>query len=130
MKRGRVPPLVSEGLASWFGGSIGLRYEQMIRHYAAFLADRPQITLDSVLANPPVDLGERPAGAMLVAMVAQHAGVAGLKALVDAGPASEDLRTTVSRLLGVPWQMVEAEWKRRIMASNSAPGAVGPGGGE
>ncbi len=129
MKRGRVPPLVSEGLASWFGGSIGLRYDQMVREYATFLADRPQITLDSVLADPTIDLGERPAGAMLVAMIAGHAGVAGLKALVDAGPASEDLRMTVSRLLGVPWGAVEAEWKKRIMAYRPAATPAGSSGG-
>ncbi len=120
LQRGRVPPLAGEGLASWLGGSVGLRYEQMMREYAVYLADRPQITLDSVLAPTPVDLGERPAGAMLAAMVAEHAGVAGLKALLVAGPTADDLRTTVSRLLGMPWPAVDAEWRRRILAFRAA----------
>ena len=121
VKWGRTHPLVSEGVASWLGGTMGRPYPVMMREYAAFLRANPQITLDSVMEAAP-DLGVRPGGAMLALMVFERGGVPAVKALFDGGSSDVALRQSVERLLGIPWARVQTTWRERVEAS-AAPRA-------
>jgi hypothetical protein len=85
--------------------------------YADYLRTHAEITLDSVLMAEAADLGIRPAGAMLALMVNEHGGVDAVKSLLRAGRSDAELRDALSRSLGIPWQEIMMEWRRRILAS-------------
>jgi hypothetical protein len=107
--------IVNEGTATWFGGSLGKSFPQVMRDYAAFLNAHPTITLDSVLTVKDHDLGTRPAGAALVEMTSQHGGIAALKALMASGRTTAQLRAGLEKALGMPWTEIGQAWRAHVL---------------
>ena len=107
--------IVNEGTATWFGGSLGKSFPQVMRDYAAFLGANPTITLDSVLTVKDHDLGTRPAGAALVEMTSQHGGIAALKALMATGRTTAQLRAGLEKALGMPWTEIGQAWRAHVL---------------
>jgi len=107
--------IVNEGTATWFGGSLGKSFPQVMRDYAAFLGANPTITLDSVLTVKDHDLGTRPAGAALVEMTSQHGGIAALKALMASGRTTAQLRAGLEKALGMPWTEIGQAWRAHVL---------------
>lgn len=115
----RTHPIVSEGMATWLGGSTGLASPELRAAYGRYLREHPGVTLDAILeANDP-DRGWGPGGAVLVAMVHEEGGTEALLELLRAGRSNEALRSAASELLGVPWETVQDRWRRR---ATSPPG--------
>ena len=53
--------LVNEGLATWYGGSMGQTFPELVTEYAGHLAARPEITLNrSSRTTPPTRAGTWP----------------------------------------------------------------------
>jgi hypothetical protein len=111
---------VSEGVPTWLGGTSGKDFPAAARELAAFLAVRPEVTLDSLLFGryPPAQL--YPAAAVLAAMVHEHGGVTAVRALFRAG-GDKHFRTDVARLLERPWETVVSDWHTRVMGFASDP---------
>jgi hypothetical protein len=109
----RTHSIINEGIATWLGGMLGRTYEQMRGEYASFIATRPEITLDLILATDQPDYGHNPAGAILVHMVHERGGMAAVKQLLRGGRSNDELRATLTRLLGIPWNEVLAQWHTR-----------------
>jgi hypothetical protein len=119
---GRTHGIIAEGIATWLGGSLGHDFPTLMREYAAFLRDRPEITLDAVLTEQGgLDLGARPAGALLTMMVHEAGGVAAVKTLLESGRSMDDLRTALMRLLGTDWTEIGSQWRRRVLAFAAPP---------
>ena len=116
LSEGPTHALISEGMATWLGGSMGQTFEQLIAEYADYLEAFPETTVDSVLtANN--DEGLRPTGAVLLELVHDHGGVSAVKELIGTGRSDEELRLALSRVLGVPWQEVVVRWREHVLAA-------------
>jgi hypothetical protein len=117
----RTPYLVSEGVATWLGGTMGMDLRTAAARLAACLRERPAVTLDSLLAPGFPEPLRYTAGAVLTAMVFDQTGVAGVKTLFDAGPTTAKLRATFERQLGRPWPAIVPEWRGRVLAFAGEP---------
>lgn len=107
--------IVNEGTATWFGGSLGKSFPEVMRDYAAFLNAHPTITLDSVLTVKDHDLGTRPAGAALIEMTYQHGGIAALKALMASGRTTAQVRAGLEKALDMPWTEIGQAWRAHVL---------------
>ena len=115
----RTHSFINEGIATWLGGMLGRTYQQMRAEYARYIATRPDITLDKILDTDQPDHGHHPAGAILVHMVHDRGGMPAVKELLTSGRSTAELRAALTRLLGVSWNDVLAEWRTR--AASAAP---------
>jgi len=113
---GRTHPLISEGVATWLGGSMGRDFLTLMREYATYLRRYPDVTLDAVLEEAGPDRGVRPAGAVLSLMVFERGGVAAVKELMTSGWSTIELKGALSAMLGAPWAEVGAQWRARSLA--------------
>jgi hypothetical protein len=104
-----VHPFVWEGVATWLGGTLGMSGAETQRTYAGFLKAHPDVTLDGVM-HATTDQGFRPAGAAFVRLIYARAGIAGVKALLEAGSSEQDLRAVAERTLGMKWTDVQSGW--------------------
>lgn len=111
----RTHGLIAEGIPNYFGGSVGLPYRDLVAHYATYLTANPHITLDAVLAQGSIDVGWNPAGAVLVDLIYRAGGADALQQLLRSGRSSDELKATVTRLLGITWPDVERRWKEHII---------------
>lgn len=117
---GRTHSMLSEGAATWLGGSVGRDFPELIREYARFLELRPEVDLDSILeANDP-DMGWSPGGAILLQMVWERGGIGAVKEAMAAGRGNPELRQTMVKLLGTPWNQIMAQWRTRVFALAAA----------
>lgn len=110
-----TPGIINEGTATWLGGSLGKSFVEVMIEYAAFLAARPGITLDSVLTVRDRDLGTRPAGAALVEMTYRHGGITAVKALMAAGRTDTQLRAALTKALEMSWPEIERTWRAHVL---------------
>ncbi len=111
----RPARLVAEGLMTWVGGSAGLSFRQLLPGLDGYLRDHPQLTLASLMADPPQREGSLDPGydglAALCAMVNAKGGIAAIRELVTAGPRPSDALATAARLLGARPDSLDALWR-------------------
>ena len=103
--------MVWEGVATWLGGTLGMSSIETRRAYAVYLGEHADVTLDAVL-HARVDQGFRPAGAAIIQMVYAEKGLAGVKALLSAGPSEDALKATLQRVLGGSWAGIQSRWRQ------------------
>jgi hypothetical protein len=108
--------LVGEGLMTWTGGSAGLDYRELLPGLAKYLSDHPELTLQSLLENPPPRVGSLDVGydglAVLCKMVFDHAGLPGLRALLSAGKDPVTIVNTAARTLAVSPEDLNTIWRK------------------
>ncbi len=107
--------LVNEGVATWYGGSSGRTFPELMTEYAGYLAGRPEITLDTVLESNSPDRGWRVGGAVVVELAYAHGGLEAIRRLLRAGRSNEELRLELSKVLGMPWERVLTTWRERVL---------------
>jgi hypothetical protein len=112
----RTSYFISEGVPTWVGGTTGQDFPTAVRGLAAFLTERPKVSLDSILSRAWPAAQFYPAAAMIAAMAHERGGVNSVKALFNAG-AGDQLRRELERLLGRPWNVIQADWRARILQS-------------
>lgn len=117
LAEGRTHSMVSEGLATWLGGSVGRTYSELVVDYAAFLCAHPRVDLDAVLEGNGPDRGWYPAGAVLVDMVHDRGGWPAVRQLLSSGRSDEELRAALMELLASPWGDIAADWKAQVSAT-------------
>jgi hypothetical protein len=107
--------LVMEGLMTWTGGSAGLDVSELLPPLARYLADRPKLSLQSVLENPPPRTGTLDVGydglAVLCKMVYERRGLRGLRRLLAAGRDPSTIVSTTARVLGVSPAELNVMWR-------------------
>jgi hypothetical protein len=109
----RTHPIISEGVATWLGGTVGRGRDALLAEYATFVRDRPDVTLDAILDDEGPDRGWYPGGALLVMMVHEQGGTPALRRLLAGGRSNDALRATLVDLLGVSWDEVATSWHAR-----------------
>src|ERR1019366_10485696 len=108
-----TPDILSEGLATWAGGSLGYSYRAVLEQYALFVRDHPDVTFDALIdGRGSGDLGVRPGGALLCELVSEIRGLAGICTLVSEAR-SGDLRHAVEAATGLTWAEFAARWRGR-----------------
>jgi len=105
----------SEGVPTWLGGSRGARYPAALRSLRKFLTDNPSATLDTVIASNTTPM-HNPGAALLSAMVYERAGVQGIKRFLDTGGTMSDFKAGVAAIMGMTWEEIAKEWKRRALS--------------
>jgi hypothetical protein len=109
--------LVNEGLATWTGGSAGLRFRQLMPALSRYLAAHPTLTLEQIWADAPRREGSLDVGydgfAVLCELVYAQGGLAGITALADAGRDSAAVLNTAARIIGVPRARLDEAWRDR-----------------
>jgi hypothetical protein len=117
----RTAHLVSEGLATWTGGSAGLAYRELLPGLRRYVEEHLDIGLESIMTDPPMRQGTLDVGydgfAVVCEMVYERRGLRGIRELAQGGRTPDLLLPTVARLLGVPRAELDALWRRRILAS-------------
>ncbi|HEX4634478.1 MAG TPA: hypothetical protein VH163_11615 [Gemmatimonadales bacterium] len=117
--------LVNEGLATWTGGSAGLRFRQLMPGLSRYLEDHPQLTLAQIMADSPQREGSLDVGydgfAVLCEMVYRQSGLAGITALADAGRDDKAVLDAAARAIEVPRDNLDTAWRARIHALALAP---------
>jgi hypothetical protein len=115
----RPSRLILEGLMTWVGGSAGLDYAHLLPGLRDYVQDHPEVTLETVLSNPPPRLGSLDVGydgaAVLCAIVHDHGGDVAVREFVRAGPSLTDVLDTAAHLLGVPRDSVDARWRSAVL---------------
>jgi hypothetical protein len=110
--------LVNEGLATWTGGSAGLRFHQLMPALSRYLAAHPTLTLDQIWADSPRREGSLDVGydgfAVLCELVYTKGGLPGITALADAGRDSAAVLNTAARVIGVPRDKLDLAWRARV----------------
>jgi hypothetical protein len=109
----------SEGVPTWLGGTSGMDFPTAARRLATFLAQRPTMTLDSLMSRPSPAPEFYAAAAVLTEMAFDHGGVEAVKALLESGPTTNDFRAATERLLERPWSAIIAYWRERVMELGS-----------
>jgi len=110
--------LVLEGLMTWTGGSAGLDFKGLIPGLKLYLDAHPDLTLESIMTNPPLREGPvdvvYDGGAVLCKMVYDAGGIAAIRALADAGHEPRAVLSTASHLLNVSFVKLDSLWRRQI----------------
>lgn len=115
---GATHRLVHEGVATWLGGTLGMNLRETSRAYAEFIESRPSLTLEAVLTEERLRSQVPPAGAALIELVHSHAGMEGVRELLDVDPSDTALRQRLKRILGLSWQGVCRAWRETLMATD------------
>jgi hypothetical protein len=110
----KTPYFVSEGVATWLGGTTGVDFPSAARDLAVFLAAQPAVSLDSILFGSFPAAQLYPAAAVLVAMVFDKGGAAAVRELFNAGATPAELRTTLQQKLARPWSTIAKDWRQRV----------------
>jgi len=101
---------------TWTGGSAGLDYADLLPGLARYLSDHPELTLQSLLEDPPPRVGSLDVGydglAVLCKMVFDHSGLPGLRALLSAGTDPSTIVATAAQALGIPPAGLDSLWRR------------------
>lgn len=118
LSEGPTHALISEGIATWLGGSMGRTFSELLAEYADYLRVYPEITIDSVLAANN-DEGLRPTGAVLLQLVHDHGGVPAVQDLIGTGRSDEELRLALIGVLGVTWEDIMVQWREYVLAAGS-----------
>jgi len=117
-KSGHANRLVAEGLATWVGGMEGIFYPKLLPAIRRYLEAHPEVTLDSVLQNPPQRQGTLDVGyvgaAALCALVHAAGGVPAVRQLASAGPSADSVIAVAARLVGVAPGGLDARWRRTL----------------
>lgn len=116
----RPAGLVQEGLMTWTGGSAGLTFTQLMPALKAYLDAHPDLTLESILTDPPPRTGTLDVGydgvAVLCKMVFDAGGLPAIRELAGAGREPREVLAATARLLKVSEGQLDASWRRRVAA--------------
>jgi hypothetical protein len=103
---------------TWTGGSAGLDFQQLIPGLKHYLDAHPELTLESILTDPPARRGSLDVGydglAVLCKMVYDAGGLAAIRSLAGAGRDPRAVVTTAARLLNIPEGQLDQRWRDRI----------------
>ena len=114
----RAAGLVREGLMTWTSGSAGLTFNQLMPALKADLDTHPDLTLESILTDPPPRRGTLDVGydgvAVLCKMVFDAGGLPAIRELAGAGREPREVLAATARLLKVSEGQLETLWRRRV----------------
>jgi len=112
--------LVQEGLMTWTGGSAGLDFKELIPGLKRYLDAHPDLTLETIMTNPPLREGTLDVGydgfAVLCKMVYDAGGLAAIRRLANAGFEPSLVLGTAAQLLNVLPAELDGLWRNRIAA--------------
>ncbi len=112
--------LVQEGLMTWAGGSAGLDFKDLIPGLKHYLDAHRDLTLESIMTNPPPREGTLDVGydglAVLCQMVYDAGGIAAIRSLANAGSEPRLVLSTAAQLLSVSPANLDGLWRRHIAA--------------
>src|SRR5260370_24013913 len=105
---------------TWTGGSAGLDFTDLIPGLKRYLDAHPDLTLESIMTNPPPRAGTLDVGydglAVLCKMVYDAGGVAAIRSLANAGSEPRAVLSTAAHLLSVSPAKLDGLWRARIAA--------------
>lgn len=109
---------VNEGLATWTGGSAGLRFHALLPGLERFLHAHPDVTLAQILTDPPRREGsldvEYDGFAALCQLVYAQGGLAAITALADAHNDHDALLDAAARAMGVQRSELDRAWRAGV----------------
>lgn len=114
----RPAGLVLEGLMTWTGGSAGLTFNQLMPALNGYLHAHANLTLESILSDPPSRVGTLDVGydglAVLCKMVYDAGGLPAIRELAAAGREPREVVGAAARILKVSQSQLENLWRRRV----------------
>jgi len=114
----RPAGLVQEGLMTWTGGSAGLTFMQLMPALNGYLTTHADLTLASILTDPPSRTGTLDVGydglAVLCKMVYDAGGLAAIRELAGADREPRQVLGAAARILNVSETQLDRLWRRRV----------------
>lgn len=118
MVAGRTNRLVAEGLATWVGGSEGLPFPELVPGLRQYVESHPDLTIRSVLSDPPTRQGSLDVGydglAVLCQMVYEKGGIPAIRELATAGVAPDSVLSVAARMLSIRPSDLDAAWRQAL----------------
>jgi hypothetical protein len=111
---GRTDYLVEEGVAVWLGGTKGMSYDSARRVLGAQLLAHPAVSLDSIPGT--LDWSQGTVGAVLIQMVFEKRGMAGVRSLYGVGTTTGTDKAVFENVLGAPWAEIKRAWRSAATA--------------
>jgi hypothetical protein len=112
--------LVQEGLMTWVGGSAGVDFKDLIPGLKRYLDAHPDLTLESIMTDPPPRQGSLDIGydglAVICKMVYDAGGISAVRSLANAGREPRLVLSTAAQLLSVPPGSLDGLWRKAITA--------------
>src|SRR6185437_8894063 len=109
---------VNEGLATWTGGSAGLRFRELIPALRRYLEAHADLTLEQIMADAPRREGSLDVGydgfAVLCDLVYAKSGLTGITSLADAGRDPTAVLAAAAHAVGVPVEELDQAWRARV----------------
>ena len=103
---------------TWTSGSAGLTFKQLMPALNGYLDTHPDVTLESILTDPPPRTGTLDVGydgvAVLCRMVFDAGGLPAIQDLTRAGREPRQVLVAAARLLKVSEGQLDASWRRRV----------------
>jgi hypothetical protein len=104
---------------TWTGGSAGLSYEQLLPGLAGYVGEHPELTLKTILENPPPRSGTLDVGydglAVLCDLVHRSRGLVGVRALLQAGRTPDEVLDTAARELRLARASLDSLWRATVL---------------
>lgn len=111
LMRSSTTYFISEGIATWTGGTSGMKPREAMLALNEFLERHPSVTLDSLLSGTHSSPQLYAGAAAVVAMIYEVRGVDGVRSLFGAGPTLTAFRDHVASALASPWPQVMQDWR-------------------
>ncbi|MDQ6613039.1 MAG: hypothetical protein M3Y64_11435 [Gemmatimonadota bacterium] len=105
---------VSEGLATWLGGTSAMTFSESVKRLSEYLLQHPRVTLDSAMERAVPQAEFYASGAVLCHMIFQKSGVAGIRRLFATFPLPSEIRAILVEILGQPWQQIVTNWRKEV----------------
>ena len=111
----RTAYVVSEGVATWLGGTVGEDFRAAVRRFANRAGGIPAGSLDSLLEGRLPQSELYASAAVLVNMVFERSGVDGVRGLFGAGGSAGDLREYLRATFGDSTDRLDSRFRAELI---------------
>ena len=110
---------VGEGMAYWLGGARGQSFHGIMRELAGFLAARPGVTLEMILATDgdgATGSARLPSAAGVFGLVHRQGGDVAVRRLIDALGTAEPSVSDLAHAIGITSAQLESNWRSLVIS--------------
>ncbi|MEP6764820.1 MAG: hypothetical protein ABJB66_10940 [Gemmatimonadaceae bacterium] len=117
--------LGSEGIATWLGGTLSLRYPDAVKRLNRYLDEHPSVTIDSAIERTIPQVESYVTGAVLGDMISRKGGISGLKLFLSTYGMQKPIHETLTTIFGKSWKQVNIDWRAEVkrIATQRTPGS-------
>ena len=109
--------LLMEGIATYEGGSLNIKFDELVKNLADFLKQNDTLTFQNILDNPFLEKGTAnyyTVGGVLCKMAYEKDGANAVKALLASGASDDELYQRIEFVLGIKREQVTEVLRQKV----------------